>query len=101
MFAKIKEKVPYGRLVEKIECANHMTRCASDKLHKLAKNTKYALNARRILTKTVSGISNLERLVKTIRILIKNAGRDQNVAQLRRRLINAPFHIFGNHANCR
>lgn len=99
MYARIVERVPYGRQVIKIECANHMTRCVSDKLHKLAHNTSYPLAARKLLLEKKNGISRLERLIKGVRTAIKN--NKNNVDSLRAELRNAPFHIFGNHENCK
>lgn len=83
----------------KIECANHMTRCVSDKLHKLAKNTAFEIFNRKMLTKKIKNITNVERLVKSVRIIVKNNKND--VVMLRSDLGNAPYHIFGNHENCR
>ncbi|XP_045475419.1 uncharacterized protein LOC123681212 [Harmonia axyridis] len=99
VYSRVVEKVPYGRQVIKIECANHMTRCVSDKLHKLAKNTAFEIFNRKMLTKKIKNITNVERLVKSVRIIVKNNKND--VVMLRRDLGNAPYHIFGNHENCR
>nr|CAI5852470.1 unnamed protein product [Callosobruchus analis] len=97
VYAKIVEKVPYGRSVEKIECANHMTRCVSDKLHKLGSNTSIPLEKRKLLTDKTNGISRIERLVKGVRTAIKrNVG---NPNSLRCEVSNIPNHVFGRHAN--
>lgn len=98
MYAKIVEGVPYGRQVVKIECANHMTRCVSDKLHKLVKNTAYPLDMRKLLNEKVDGISRLERLVKGVRTAIKN--NTKNPDYLRKDILNSPYHIFGQHDKC-
>lgn len=106
VFARIQEKCRYGRFVTKVECANHMTRCLSDNLHKLAVNTKYPLEARRLLTSTPEGktITRLERLVKGVRAAVKHAGPTrslQDITNLRNDLKNAPNHVFGDHNVCR
>lgn len=76
MFAKIQEGCSYGRYVCKLECANHMTRALSDNLHKLATNTQYPLESRKLLLGAAKGgnISRLERIVKGVRTSIKQAG---------------------------
>lgn len=99
VYAKIVEKVAYGRQVIKIECANHMTRCLSDKLHKLSSNTSFAIINRKALLKKDKSITNVERLVKSVRTIVKNNKSDP--ASLRRDLANAPYHVLGNHENCR
>ncbi|CAG9820787.1 unnamed protein product [Phaedon cochleariae] len=99
VYARIVERVAYGRQVIKIECANHMTRCVSDKLHKISTNTVYPLAARKLLTsKGTEGISRLGRLVKGVRTAVKTNLNQPN--SLRQELRNAPYHIFGRHENC-
>lgn len=71
VYARIVERVPYGRTVEKIECANHVTRNINDKLHKLAINTQFPLEKRKFLSEKCLGISRIERIVKGVRIAIK------------------------------
>lgn len=53
-----------------------MTRALSDNLHKLATNTKYPLESRRLLLGVAKGknIGRLERIVKGVRTAIKEAG---------------------------
>lgn len=98
VYARIIERVPYGRQVVKIECANHITRCVNDKLHKLSKNTRYPLDSRKLLLEKKNGISRIERIVKAVRISIKrNMG---NSSKLKEEIKNMPNHIFGKHINC-
>ncbi|KAI4454827.1 exonuclease phage-type/recb c-terminal domain-containing protein [Holotrichia oblita] len=99
VYARIVEKVQYGRDVVKIECANHMTRCVSDKLYKLAANTRYPLLSRKLLTERVDNITRIERLVKGVRTAIKN--NCNNPTALSQELSNAASHVFGRHTNCR
>ncbi|XP_044759630.1 uncharacterized protein LOC123317261 [Coccinella septempunctata] len=99
VYARVVEKVSYGRDVVKIQCANHMTRCVSDKLHRLSKNTSFNISNRKILTKKDGPISNIERLVKSVRTIVKNNAQD--TVMLRNDLRNALYHVFGNHSNCR
>nr|CAI5867271.1 unnamed protein product [Callosobruchus analis] len=75
-----------------------MTRCVSDKLHKLGSNTTIPLEKRKLLTDKTNGISRIKRLVKGVRTAIKrNVG---NPNSLRCEVSNIPNHVFGRHANC-
>lgn len=106
VYARIQESCHYGRYVQKIECANHVTRALSDNVHKLAGNTQYPLASRQLLNKPSPGetISRLERIVKGVRTAIKDSGvtrNAQDIANLRHDIKNVPDHVFGNHKNCR
>lgn len=106
VFARIQEGYKHGRYVQKVECANHVTRALNDNLHKLAENTTYPLSSRQLLSKPAEGdtISRLERIVKGVRTAIKEAGVSSNQtvnSQLSSDIRNAPDHVFGNHTRCR
>lgn len=106
VFARIQERCQYGRFVQKIECANHVTRALNDQLHKLAENTKHPLPSRRLLTTPVEGetIPRLERLIKGVRTAIKESGVNKtafDVSNLREDLKNSVDHVFGNHTLCK
>lgn len=94
VYARVREKVSYGRYVEKQECANHVIRCYKDNLHKICSNTKlYPLRERKILKPLI------DRITKGARQAIRhNKG---NVEMLKRDLINGPHHVFGDHRHCR
>ncbi|XP_044744250.1 uncharacterized protein LOC123306346 [Coccinella septempunctata] len=98
VYARVLEKVSYGRDVVKIECANYITR-VSDKLHRLSKNTPFNISNRKILTEKDGPISNIERFVKSVRTMVKNNVHD--TVMFRNDLRNAPYHVFRNHSNCR
>ncbi|KAK4882775.1 hypothetical protein RN001_006094 [Aquatica leii] len=50
---------------------------------------------------TVIVDGGIQRLVKGVRTTIKNGKNNNEEAfQLRQKLLNAPFHVFGNHDNC-
>lgn len=105
VYAKIQEGCTYGRYVQKIECANHVTRALNDNLHKVAENTQFPLLSRQLLSKPAPGesVSRLERIVKGVRTAIKEAGvtkNAQDISNLRATLKNAPDHVFGNHQKC-
>ncbi|XP_063218419.1 uncharacterized protein LOC134528597 [Bacillus rossius redtenbacheri] len=106
VIAAIQQTCSYGRLVTKVECANHATRAFCEKMHKLATNTSYPLEGRKLLLETTvdSKISRLERLVKGVRTAIKESAKLDGICAvetLRADLRNAPEHVFGCHENCR
>ncbi|XP_063222664.1 uncharacterized protein LOC134531069 [Bacillus rossius redtenbacheri] len=106
VMSAIQQTCNYGRYVTKVECANHATRAFSEKIHKLASNTTYSLEGRKLLLQTddVNKISRSERLVKGTRTAIKESAQKQGtdaIEILRQDLRNVPDHVFGNHKNCR
>jgi len=52
---RLKEVIPYGptRLVEKIECRNHLLRNFSTKISAISKNTKYPILLRHFITANI------------------------------------------------
>ncbi|KAF2902519.1 hypothetical protein ILUMI_03669 [Ignelater luminosus] len=99
--ARIKQKITYGQNISKIECANRMTRNAHQKLHKLATNKSFPLNARKLLTS--GGVSRIGRLAKRTRTAIKRSSNKDNSLDsdvLHQDLLNAPYHVFGDRKNC-
>jgi hypothetical protein len=96
VYARVQKGVRYGRRVVKLECANHMVRCYTDKLYRLKTNTAIPLSARKELAALIP------RLTKAARGAITSAGNSPgNVELLRRDLRNGPHHVFGDHARCR
>jgi hypothetical protein len=96
VYARVQKSVRYGPRVVKLECANHMVRCYTDKLYKLKANAQVDLSARKVLAPLIP------RLTKDARGAITSAGNDpENVAQLRNDLRNGPHHVFGDHSRCR
>lgn len=89
VYTRIIEKVPYGRAVIKLECANHITRNLNDGLRKLVSNKHYPLRCRQLLGR--GSPSPIDRLVKGIRTAIKECGKTNDVQVLRKDLINAPY----------
>ncbi|KRT80732.1 hypothetical protein AMK59_6353 [Oryctes borbonicus] len=76
-----------------------MTRCVSDKLHKLFSNTRYPISSRKLLCEKTKNISMLERLVKGVKMSIKNNAN--NCTSLKEDLANAPYHVPKRHSQCR
>ena len=94
VMATIRQTVPYGPFVEKIECANHACKGYRSRLEKLA--TDHPEFCRRGgLTKRA-----IQRLTVGARVAIKMHSKTQNIQQLRHDLRNGPDHVFGFHQNC-
>nr|CAI5836029.1 unnamed protein product [Callosobruchus analis] len=74
-----------------------MTRCVSEKLHKLSANTSIPLSIRKLLTERISGVSRIERMVKGVRTAIRRNIGDPTA--LRGEVSNIPNHVFGRHDN--
>lgn len=94
-YARIKQGVRYGRDVIKLECANHMVRNYTDKLHRISKDTSFPLTVRKELTPVIP------RLTKAARGAIANSASENNTTQLREDLRNGQYHVFGDHSKCR
>lgn len=100
VYARIVERVSYGRDVVKMECANHVCRNFHTHLRKLSADKKsFPLDVRKFLTQ--GRPSAIERLVKGVRSAIKECGRTGNLDLLKHDIRNAPYHVFGDHNKCR
>ena len=84
----------YGRLVQKLECANHAMKCYRSSLEKLAKENSQ-FKGRNGLTS-----NKMQQLAKGMRCAIRNHSVTSDVASLRRDLRNCPRHCFGDHSQC-
>ena len=108
-FHAVRTQVSYGKLVKKMECANHCTRNYTTKLYKIHKDTKSypksngGLEARRLLEGSIHILKNLARstIHKNAEFLSTSATPGSAaVVNLRSQLINGPRHIFGDHTSC-
>ena len=87
----IREAVPYGVYVEKIECTNHAVKCYRSRLEQLVKdNPQYR----------GKGGLTIQRLTFGARVAIRLHSKDRNVTQLCHDLRNGPAHVFGDHTAC-
>ncbi|KAF2879897.1 hypothetical protein ILUMI_26266 [Ignelater luminosus] len=85
--------VPYGRNIEKIECANHVTKNYTKALLKIL----VTASIRNALIRLI-----IKRLTRGARsAFIYNAKHGQNSSSLREDLRNRPFHVSGVHENCK
>lgn len=86
--------VPYGRMVEKVECTNHAIKCYRSALEKLAKENSH-FSGREGLT-----AGKIRHLSKGMKCAIKQHSTTGDSVALRRDLRNCPNHCFGDHRQC-
>ena len=86
--------VPYGRYVEKIECANHDVKCYHSRLANIVKDNS-SFRGHGKLTKDL-----IRTITQGARKAITAHSRTGNVEALRHHLHNGPRHYFGEHSGC-
>ena len=92
--ATIRQAVPYGMFVNKIECANHACKAYRSKLESVAKDNPQ-FRGKGGLTKKA-----IQRLTVGARVAIAKHSKTGNITQLRHDLRNGPSHVFGDHSQC-
>ncbi|KAF2902225.1 hypothetical protein ILUMI_03960 [Ignelater luminosus] len=85
--------VPYGRNIEKMECANHVIQNYTKTLFRIQ---GVSTSIRSALTKPV--IKRLRRGARSA--IIYNAKHGQDSSRLRENLRNGPVHVFGMQKSC-
>jgi hypothetical protein len=94
VYFKLKQSVSYGSLIQKEECANHVTKNYTSYLHNLAKGNR-GLHAKFLTTDVI------QKLTKNLRGSIKKNSEDNGTAgNLKQLLRRGPDHVFGNHTHC-
>jgi hypothetical protein len=96
-------KMPYGLevTVQKIECRNHLKRNFCTKLYELAKRTKagYPPDLRLALKNNVirlrTAVTTASRRRKE-----QDCTANARLGDLKKDLLNAPYHVFGSHERC-
>ena len=94
VMSTVRQNVPYGPFVEKIECANHACKSYRSRLEKL-RTDHPEFCKRGALTKRA-----IQRLVVGARVAIRMHSETRNITQLRHDLRNGPDHVFGLHEKC-
>lgn len=98
---KLLDSRPYLNItVEKIECKNHLFRNMCNKIRDLVRDKKFG----NIALRKIIG-SEMLRLRLDIATAIKyrkneNTSEQKKIIALREDIINAPFHVFGQHEKC-
>ncbi|CAH2100195.1 unnamed protein product [Euphydryas editha] len=100
-YAKILARNPYqNHTVQKVECRNHVLRNMCNKLRAVAKDTKYALVHRKMLSE--SKIMSIRKVViASIKKYKLEKHKTEAVAAFRNEIENSIQHAFGNHENCK
>ncbi|XP_049821547.1 uncharacterized protein LOC126265075 [Aethina tumida] len=95
VFKNIKEKVPYGHEVVKIECMNHVLKNFSKNLYKIKKDTQgVPVDARKMLKS-----DTINELNKSVQSAIY--ANTQDPENLRADIRNSIYHVYGNHSACK
>ena len=104
--SKVREQVPYGMEVEKVECANHTVRRYGRALAKIVADTK-AFTRQEGVSAHKEMRLRMGRLITGARSAIKrhaiSSARGQTqeaVEKLQTEFRNGPSHVFGSHENC-
>ena len=90
----IRQSVPYGMFVGKVECANHACKCYRSRLEQLAKDHP-EYRGRGGLTKRA-----IQHITIGARLAIKMHSKTGNVRQLQHDLRNGVARVFGEHSKC-
>lgn len=93
VYARIVEKVPYGREVQKSACINHAIKNYGKALHKVKNDTKVDIKIRKWLTAI-----NIKKLQKVAQQTVYNC---ESPHELKENLKIGPLHVFGNHSQCK
>ncbi|KAK4880215.1 hypothetical protein RN001_008361 [Aquatica leii] len=103
VYRHLTELAPYGPTfyIRKIECRNHLLRNYINKLSDLSKNSSFPKSRRDY----VCNLSTLGRfrnaVVKAVQYRKhENLPIDTKIENLRRDVLNSPFHILGRHERC-
>ncbi|XP_031332942.1 uncharacterized protein LOC116163225 isoform X1 [Photinus pyralis] len=104
VYKHLVEIAPYGPsfYIKKIECRNHLLRNFINKLSDLSKDTKYSKPHREY----VSNPSMLGRFRNAVIRAIayrksENNALDDKIDNLKKDILNSPYHIFGRHVHCK
>lgn len=99
---------PYGIVVRKIECLNHVVRNLNTHLRRIATGKVVGKNAKPITTEERS-MTGMEDRFRRIGLAVHGAvnyynqlgTNEDNVRHLGDDISNIPYHVFGDHANCK
>lgn len=105
---KLTETKPYGNstVIQKVECRNHLLRNFSRKIRELCKRSRSTSKNKHvppILKKEVEKNAHRLRIAitkATKHWINENIDHDKKVEFLRRDILNAPSHVFGEHLGC-
>ena len=105
---KIIDADPYGIPIKKMFCSNHTLRSLVKNIKKLSKSL-YSSSRQKVKKclrdKLFSSLGRIQKGIKSA-AAFNNADPDlqtteERIANLKKDIMNCPYHIFGNHDNCR
>lgn len=106
---KLLEARPYGnRLIEKIECRNHLLRNYCTNLRGLLKNkfssskkVVVSMNQRNALNDAITRLrTGVQCAVKFVNEKCTDFSHAEKMQHLRKDILNGPSHVFGEHSHC-
>ena len=102
VYKKILDCRPYSDVtVEKIECKNHLLRNMCNKLKEIVRNSKCGpVSLRKLIGNRIMRLRIA--VCMAVRHRKKEDGKSQQekIADVRQDLLNAPYHVFGQHSKC-
>ena len=105
---KIIDADPYGIPIKKMFCANHTLRSLIKNLKNIAKRlySSTRQKVRKYLRdKFLSSLGRIQKGIKAAATYNRNDSgpqtTEERISNLKSDIMNCPYHIFGNHDNCR
>lgn len=102
VYKKVLDSRPYDNItIEKIECKNHLLRNVCNKLKDLVRNSKYGnVTLRKIVGSRILRIRTAITMAVRFRKNESEKSMMQKVTELRKDILNIPFHVYGEHNKC-
>jgi hypothetical protein len=102
VYVEVQTSVSYGPRVKKIDCLIHLIKNVGKKLYQAHGDTKAFVGPEGVKVRKIVSRDNIQSLqnlcTATVRRFSSMVGADP--MELRRQLLNAPYHLFHQHANC-
>lgn len=91
---------PYGNIpVEKVKCYNHLLRNYCNKLKKLSMKSSQR-NPKLIKLRRLIGGSVLRLRFGISKAVDHHRENNGSILELQKDILNAPYHVFGEHSKC-
>ena len=92
------QKIPWGRCIKKLQCANHACKCYRSALEQLVKTNPSYKGSGGLTVKMRKRLVSAARCA--IRMRSKESDKAKALVSLRKDLVNGPLHCFGIHTHC-
>lgn len=104
VYKSILDARPYKSLtVEKIECSNHLLRNYCNKLREIAATSeggRYPISLRKSIGNSILRLRTAVKKAAEYRNKTMANDIELSISELRKDILNGPYHVFGNHTNC-